>query len=149
MDLTSWHSWRVLATCHANREENAPRPPSFAGKVAAAGVTNCGNSQDRRHTAASLERRAPQHRDRPGNVLWLSPSEEQSKGGLDRIPKESLAAKCLADVAEFRMTKPFLLRARPSVIAAMDARAARLGQDRTQYVLSLVARDLAQEKSPR
>jgi hypothetical protein len=47
------------------------------------------------------------------------------------------------------MTRPFSLRARPSVIAAMDARAARLGQRRTQYILSLVDRDLAAEKSPR
>jgi len=31
----------------------------------------------------------------------------------------------------------------------MDARAARMGQDRTQYILSLVERDLAAGKSPR
>jgi hypothetical protein len=35
------------------------------------------------------------------------------------------------------------------MIAAMDARAARLGQDRTGYILSLVTRDLEAEKSPR
>lgn len=31
----------------------------------------------------------------------------------------------------------------------MDARAAKLGQGRTQYILSLVERDLAAKKSPR
>ncbi len=35
------------------------------------------------------------------------------------------------------------------MIAAMDARAATLGQDRTKYILSLVERDLEAEKSPR
>ena len=44
------------------------------------------------------------------------------------------------------MTKPISLRARPSVIAAIDARAARLGQDRTKYILSLVEQDLTEEK---
>jgi hypothetical protein len=43
------------------------------------------------------------------------------------------------------MTKPFSLRARPSLIAAIDARAAKLGQDRTKYILSLVERDLGGE----
>ena len=47
------------------------------------------------------------------------------------------------------MTRPFSLRARPSVIAAIDARAAKLGQDRTKYLLSLVERDLVQGKSSR
>ena len=47
------------------------------------------------------------------------------------------------------MTKPFSVRARPSVIAAIDARAAELGQDRTKYILSLVERDLTGEKTPR
>ena len=47
------------------------------------------------------------------------------------------------------MTRPFSLRARPSVIAAIDARAAKLGQDRTKYLLSLVERDLVQGKSLR
>ena len=46
------------------------------------------------------------------------------------------------------MTKPFSLRARPSLIAAIDARAAQLGQDRTKYILSLVEDDLTR-KSPR
>ncbi|MBI3851526.1 MAG: hypothetical protein HY298_14805 [Verrucomicrobia bacterium] len=47
------------------------------------------------------------------------------------------------------MTKPISLRARPSVIAAIDARAAKLGQDRTKYILTLVERDLSEEASPR
>jgi len=47
------------------------------------------------------------------------------------------------------MTKPFSVRARPSLIAAMDARAARLGQDRSKYVLTLVERDLATEGKTR
>lgn len=47
------------------------------------------------------------------------------------------------------MTRPFSLRARPSLIAAIDARAARLGQDRTKYILTLVERDLSEEKKPR
>jgi hypothetical protein len=46
------------------------------------------------------------------------------------------------------MTRPFSLRARPSVIAAIDARAAKLGQDRTKYILTLVERDLSEKKSP-
>ncbi len=41
------------------------------------------------------------------------------------------------------MTRPFSVRARPALIAAMDSRAAALGQDRTAYILSLVERDLA------
>ena len=41
------------------------------------------------------------------------------------------------------------MRARPSLIAAMDARAARLGQDRTKYILTLVERDLIEDKKPR
>lgn len=41
------------------------------------------------------------------------------------------------------------MRARPSLIAAIDARAARLGQDRTKYILALVERDLNEEKKPR
>jgi hypothetical protein len=47
------------------------------------------------------------------------------------------------------MTKPFSMRARPSEIAAIDARAAKLGQDRTKYILSLVRRDLIEDKAPR
>ena len=47
------------------------------------------------------------------------------------------------------MTRPFSLRARPSLIAAIDARAARLGQDRTKYILSLVEQDLTEDKKPR
>ena len=47
------------------------------------------------------------------------------------------------------MTKPISLRARPSVIAAIDARAARLGQDRTKYILTLVERDLSEALTPR
>ncbi len=31
----------------------------------------------------------------------------------------------------------------------MDARAARLGQDRSKYILTLVQRDLAEEQKPR
>ncbi len=31
----------------------------------------------------------------------------------------------------------------------MDARAAKLGQDRTKYILSLVRRDLIEDKAPR
>ena len=46
------------------------------------------------------------------------------------------------------MTKPFSVRARPSVIAAIDARAASRGQDRTNYILTLVEQDLAQRQSP-
>jgi len=41
------------------------------------------------------------------------------------------------------------MRARPSEIAAIDARAAKLGQDRTKYILSLVRRDLIEDKTPR
>lgn len=52
-------------------------------------------------------------------------------------------------VVQDRMTRPFSIRARPSLIAEMDARAARLGQDRTQYIITLVERDLATEKPPR
>lgn len=33
------------------------------------------------------------------------------------------------------------------MIAAIDARATKLGQDRTKYILSLVERDLSGEKS--
>ena len=40
------------------------------------------------------------------------------------------------------------MRARPSLIAAIDARAARLGQDRTKYILTLVERDLIEDKKP-
>jgi hypothetical protein len=47
------------------------------------------------------------------------------------------------------MTKPFSLRARPSLIAAIDARAAQLGQDRTKYILSLVEEDLTRKKPER
>ena len=47
------------------------------------------------------------------------------------------------------MTKPFSVRARPSVIADIDARAAKLGQNRTKYILSLVQRDLVDDKKPR
>jgi len=47
------------------------------------------------------------------------------------------------------MTRPFSLRAKPSLIAAIDARAARLGQHRTEYILSLVERDLQGEKATR
>ena len=47
------------------------------------------------------------------------------------------------------MTKPLSIRARPAVIAAIDARAAKLGQDRTKYILSLVRQDLAEEQTPR
>lgn len=47
------------------------------------------------------------------------------------------------------MTRPFSVRARPSVIAAMDARAATLGQDRSAYILSLVERDLAAQRAER
>jgi hypothetical protein len=52
-------------------------------------------------------------------------------------------------VVQFCMTKPFSVRARPSLIEAIDARAARLGQDRTKYILTLVERDLIEEKKPR
>ncbi len=48
-----------------------------------------------------------------------------------------------------RMTKPFSLRARPSEIADIDARAAKLGQNRTKYILSLVRRDLTEDRAPR
>jgi hypothetical protein len=47
------------------------------------------------------------------------------------------------------MTKIFSVRARPSVIAAIDARAAKLGQDRSKYMLSLVRQDLAEDQAPR
>ena len=47
------------------------------------------------------------------------------------------------------MTRPISLRARPSVIAAIDARAAKLGQDRTKYILTLVERDITGEKASR
>jgi hypothetical protein len=47
------------------------------------------------------------------------------------------------------MTKPFSLRARPSLIAAMDARAATLGQDRTKYLLTLVEQDLSEAGAKR
>jgi hypothetical protein len=46
------------------------------------------------------------------------------------------------------MTRPFSLRARPSLIAAIDARAARTGQNRTKYILSVVERDLAEAEKP-
>lgn len=42
------------------------------------------------------------------------------------------------------MTKPFSVRARPSLISAIDARAAQLGQDRSKYILTLVERDLSE-----
>jgi hypothetical protein len=45
------------------------------------------------------------------------------------------------------MTKPFSLRARPSLIEAIDARAAQLGQDRTKYILALVEDDLSRQKT--
>jgi len=35
------------------------------------------------------------------------------------------------------------------VIADIDARAAKLGQNRTKYILSLVQRDLIDDKKPR
>jgi Golgi nucleoside diphosphatase len=47
------------------------------------------------------------------------------------------------------MTKPFSVRAQPSVIAAINARATKLGQDRTNYILSLVRQDLSEDQSPR
>jgi hypothetical protein len=47
------------------------------------------------------------------------------------------------------MTRPFSVRARPSLISAMDVRAAQLGQDRSKYLLTLVERDLAEAKQPR
>jgi hypothetical protein len=47
------------------------------------------------------------------------------------------------------MTKPFSVRARPAVIADIDARAAKLGQNRTKYILSLVRRDLIEDKVSR
>ncbi|HVU28603.1 MAG TPA: hypothetical protein VHG71_12820 [Verrucomicrobiae bacterium] len=47
------------------------------------------------------------------------------------------------------MTKLFSVRARPSLISTIDARAARLGQDRSKYILSLVERDLSEEEKPR
>ncbi len=46
------------------------------------------------------------------------------------------------------MTKPFSVRARPSLISAIDGRAAQLGQDRTKYILTLVERDLAEAEKP-
>ena len=46
------------------------------------------------------------------------------------------------------MTKPFSLRARPSLIAAIDARAAELGQDRSKYILSLIEEDLTRRSTP-
>ena len=55
----------------------------------------------------------------------------------------------MAIVIRPRMTRPISLRARPSIIAALDARAAKLGQDRTQYILTLVERDLTEEKAAR
>jgi hypothetical protein len=47
------------------------------------------------------------------------------------------------------MTRPFSLRARPSLIAAIDARAAQLGQNRTNYILSVIERDLTEKKPSR
>lgn len=47
------------------------------------------------------------------------------------------------------MTRPFSIRARPSVLAAVDARAAQLGQSRTGYILSLVEEDLNRKKGER
>lgn len=47
------------------------------------------------------------------------------------------------------MTRPFSLRARPSLLAAIDARAARSGQNRTKYILTLVEQDLTAEKPAR
>lgn len=47
------------------------------------------------------------------------------------------------------MTRPFSVRARPSLIAAIDARAARLGQDRSKYILTLVERDLTEAPKTR
>ena len=54
-----------------------------------------------------------------------------------------------SDVLIACMTKPFSVRARPSVIAAIDARAAKLGHDRTKYILSLVQQDLNANQAPR
>lgn len=60
------------------------------------------------------------------------------------------ACQFLADIVILNcMTRPFSLRARPSLLAAIDARAARLGQDRTKYILSLVEQDLTEDKKPR
>jgi hypothetical protein len=47
------------------------------------------------------------------------------------------------------MTKPFSVRARPSLISAIDARAAQLGQDRSKYILTLVERDLSEADAQR
>lgn len=47
------------------------------------------------------------------------------------------------------MTRPFSVRARPSLISAIDSRAAQLGQDRSKYILTLVERDLSGAKKPR
>ena len=54
-----------------------------------------------------------------------------------------------SDVLLFCMRKPFSVRAWPSEIAAIDSRAAKLGQDRTKYILSLVRRDLVEGQAPR
>lgn len=45
------------------------------------------------------------------------------------------------------MTKPFSVRARPSLISAIDARAAQLGQDRSKYILTLIERDLTKAET--
>jgi hypothetical protein len=45
------------------------------------------------------------------------------------------------------MTKSFLIRARPSLISAINARAEQLGQNRSRYIVKLVERDLAEAKA--
>jgi hypothetical protein len=65
--------------------------------------------------------------------------------GADMV--ENSTCQCVTGIVILNcMTRPFSLRARPSLIAAIDARAAQLGQDRTKYILSVVERDLAEEK---
>jgi hypothetical protein len=69
--------------------------------------------------------------------------------GTDLERVKTICPQRFGGVIQLRMTKPISLRARPSVIAAIDARAAKLGQDRTKYILTLVERDLKEEPPPR
>jgi hypothetical protein len=79
-------------------------------------------------------------------------SEFNAKTPRHEDAKQGKIISCrpsISDVIQIRMTRPFSLRARPSLIAAIDARAAQLGQDRTKYILSLVEHDLTEkDKTP-
>jgi len=69
------------------------------------------------------------------------------EGRLATTPDSGHFIGCLDDhirrCIRFRMTKVLTLRLEPDLLARAEARAARLGVDRTKYVRSLIEEDLA------